>query len=65
MARELLEQKKELAEVKSMVVKKAEHEAMMEGIQEQGAENTEKVIRAVGYNFYLLIFTNFLADFTK
>ncbi|XP_033646870.1 uncharacterized protein LOC117306372 isoform X1 [Asterias rubens] len=47
MARELLEQKKELAEVKSEVVKKVEHDAMLEGIQSQGAENTEKVIRAV------------------
>ncbi|XP_022100041.1 trichohyalin-like [Acanthaster planci] len=47
MARELLEQKKELAEVKSAVVKKAEREAMLEGIQEEGVDNTEKVIRAV------------------
>lgn len=56
MARELLEQKKELAEVKSEVVKKVEHDAMLEGIQSQGAENTEKVIRAVGFpdlSFYV------------
>nr|XP_002738967.1 PREDICTED: uncharacterized protein LOC100369241 [Saccoglossus kowalevskii] len=47
MAQELLAQKKELADVRSKLVKDAEHKAITEGIQEQGTENTETVVKAV------------------
>ena len=45
--KESLVQKKELDEVKSQKAKEAEHEAMIEGVKENGTEDSDKVVRAV------------------
>ena len=52
MSKELLEQKKELGDVRSKVIKEAEHKEMVDGIQEQGADKAEKIIRAVSCVFF-------------
>ncbi|XP_033122761.1 uncharacterized protein LOC117121631 [Anneissia japonica] len=47
LAKEMIEQKKELSEVRSSVIKEKEKKEMMEGVQGSGGQNTEKIIRAV------------------
>eukprot|EP00058_Branchiostoma_floridae_P012905 XP_002598393.1 hypothetical protein BRAFLDRAFT_128123 [Branchiostoma floridae] len=47
MTKELLEQKKELKEARTKQVKEAEKQAMIEGIQQNGTEAGDRVIRAV------------------
>ncbi|XP_071497013.1 uncharacterized protein [Diadema antillarum] len=47
LAKESIEQKKELREVHGKVVKEAERKEMVEGIQQAGSQNTDKVIKEV------------------
>ncbi|XP_071958404.1 uncharacterized protein [Antedon mediterranea] len=47
LAKELLEQKKELADVRSAVVKDKEKKEIIEGIQGSGGQNSEKIIKSV------------------
>ena len=45
--REMLEQKKELDDVKRKKAKEAEREAIRKGIKDNGADDSEQVIKAV------------------
>ena len=45
--REMLEQKKDLDEVKLKIAKEAEREAIKKGIKDNGADDSKQVIKAV------------------
>ena len=47
LTKEMLEQKKELNEVRQKKAKDAEYKAIVEGIKDNGAEESDKVIKAV------------------
>eukprot|EP00111_Clytia_hemisphaerica_P004694 TCONS_00013482-protein len=47
MAKELLEQKKELADAERNALKEAEREAMLDAIRENGAEATEYIVKKI------------------
>ena len=47
LTKEMLEQKKEISEVRTKKAKEAEYKAIVEGIKDNGADESEKVIKAV------------------
>ena len=60
LTKEMLEQKKEISEVRTKKAKEAEYKAIVEGIKDNGADESKKVIKAVLAKRQAQVLGNFL-----